>query len=137
MSTLATIAVGVLAQQAGVDVATLHYYERLGLIAKPRRAAGRLPLYRTTDVARVTFSRRTKELGFSTEAIREFLGMTERGRYTCGDVHDLAERHLLDIRRRLQDLTRLEAVLAPLVSACSQEGSIAHCPIVNALSHPA
>lgn len=137
MSALATIAVGALAQQAGVDVATIHYYEGLGLIDKPRRAAGGLQLYRTTDVARVTFIRRTQELGFSTDAIRELLGMTEKGRHTCGDVHEVAERHLLDIRRRLDDLARLERMLAPLVAACPQTGSAAHCPILNALSHPA
>jgi MerR family mercuric resistance operon transcriptional regulator len=136
MSALATIAVGALAQQAGVDIATIHFYERLGLIDKPRRAAGGLQLYRTTDIARVTFIRRTQELGFSTEAIRELLGMTEKGRHTCGDVHEVAERHLLDIRQRLEDLARLESMLAPLVGACPQTGSAAHCPILNALSHP-
>jgi MerR family mercuric resistance operon transcriptional regulator len=134
MSALATITVGALAQQAGVDVAIIHSYERLGLIDKPRSTGG-LRLYRTSDVARVTFIRRTQELGFSVEAIRELLGLT-KGRHTCGNVHDVAERHLLDIRRRLDDLTRLESMLAPLVAACPKTGSVAHCPIVNALSHP-
>jgi MerR family mercuric resistance operon transcriptional regulator len=137
MSALATITVGALAQQAGVDIATIRHCERLGLIEKPRRTANGLQLYRTSDVARVTFIRRTKELGFSTEAIRELLGLNAKGPHTCGDIHDVAERHLLDIRRRQADLARLESVLAPLVSACPQTGSVAHCPIVNALSHPA
>jgi MerR family transcriptional regulator, mercuric resistance operon regulatory protein len=136
MSALATITVGALAQQAGVDIATIHYCERLGLIDKPRRTANGLELYRTSDIARVTFIRRTKELGFSTEAIRELLGLNTKGPRTCGDIYDVAERHLLDIRRRQADLARLESVLAPLVSACPQTGSVAHCPIVNALSHP-
>ena len=136
MSALATITVGALAQQAGVDIATIHHCERLGLIDKPRRTAKGLQLYRTSDVARVTFIRRTKELGFSTGAIRELLGLTTKGPHTCSNVHEVAERHLLDIRRRLADLARLESVLAPLVSACPQTGSATHCPIVNALSHP-
>ncbi|MDP1752856.1 MAG: MerR family DNA-binding protein [Reyranella sp.] len=137
MSALATIALGALAQQAGVDAATIRAYERLGLIHKPRRAAGGLQLYRTDDVARVTFIRRTQELGFSIPAIRELLEITDKSSGTCGDVHDLAQRHLLDIRRRREDLARLETMLAPLVSACPRKGSIEHCPIVNALSHPA
>ena len=87
MSALATITVGALAQQAGVDVAIIHSYERLGLIDKPRSAGG-LRLYRTSDVARVTFVRRTQELGFSVEAIRELLGLTAKGRHTCGNVHE-------------------------------------------------
>ena len=137
MSALATIALGALAEQAGVDVATIHAYERLGLIPKPRRVAGGLQLYRTTDIARVTFIRRTQELGFSLRAIGELLDMTDRPSSTCGDVHEVAQRHLLDIRRRRDDLARLEAMLAPLVSACPRQGSVDLCPIVNALSRPA
>ncbi len=137
MSALATIALDALAEQAGVEAATIRAYERLGLIARPRRAAGRLQLYRTEDVARVTFIQRTQELGFSIPAIRELLDMTARSSSTCGDVHDLAARHLEDIRRRREDLARLEAMLAPLVAACPRQGSIEHCPIVNGLSHSA
>jgi MerR family mercuric resistance operon transcriptional regulator len=136
MSALATITVGALAEQAGVDIETILYFERLGLIDKPRRTVDGLKLYRTEDAARLTFIRRTKELGFSTEAIRELLGMSGKGPHTCSTVHDVAERHLLDIRRRMADLARLESVLAPLVAACPQTGGIAQCPIVSALSHP-
>ena len=133
MSALATITVGSLAEQAGVDIATILYCERLGLIDKPRRTVGGLK-YRTEDVARLTFIRRTRSWA-STEAIREQLGMNGDG-LTCSNVHDIAERHLLDIRRRMADLARLESVLAPLVSACPQTGRATQCPIVNALSHP-
>lgn len=136
MPALATIAVGALAKQAGVDVATIRAYERLGLIHKPRRAAGGLQLYRTEDIARLTFIRRTQELGFSIEVVRELLEMTDKASTSCGDVHDVAQRHLLDIRRRREDLARLEAMLAPLVSACPRKGGAVHCPILNALSHP-
>jgi DNA-binding transcriptional MerR regulator len=137
MSALATIALGALAEQAGVDVATIRAYERLGLIHKPRRAVGGLQLYCVDDVARVSFIRRTQELGFSMPAIRELLGMTDKASSTCGDVHEVAQRHLLDIRRRRDDLARLEAMLAPLVSACPRKGSVDHCPILSALSRPA
>jgi DNA-binding transcriptional MerR regulator len=136
MSALATIAIGALADQAGVDVATIHSYEKLGLVAKPRRTVGGLQLYRTDDIARVTFVRRTLELGFTIAAVRELLDMTDKPSSSCGDVHDVAQRHLLDIRRRREDLSRLEAMLAPLVSACPRKGGVDLCPIVNALSHP-
>jgi MerR family mercuric resistance operon transcriptional regulator len=136
MSALATIAIGALAEQAGVDVAKIRAYEKLGLIPRPRRTVGGLQLYRTDDVSRVTFVRRTQELGFSLQAIRELLAMTEKSTSTCGDVHVLAERHLEDIRRRREDLERLEEMLSPLVAACPRKGSVDHCPIVNALSHP-
>ncbi len=137
MSALATIALNALAEQAGVDAATIRAYERLGLIDKPRRAAGGLQLYRVDDITRVTFIRRTQELGFSMPAIRELLDMTDKASSTCGDVHDVAQRHLLDIRRRRDDLARLEEMLAPLVSACSRKGSVDLCPIVSTLSRQA
>lgn len=137
MSALATITVGALAEQAGVDIATIRSYERLGLICKPRPAAGRLLLYRTADIGRVTFIRRAKDLGFSTEAIRELLGITGKAPHTCGEVHEVAARHLADIRRRREELARLEKVLAPLVAACPQKGSATDCPILNSLSHAA
>jgi MerR family mercuric resistance operon transcriptional regulator len=136
MSALATITIDALAEQAGVDIATILHCQRLGLIEKPRRTVGGLMLYRTDDISRLTFVRRTRELGFSTDDIRELLGLTKGGPHTCSNVHDVAERHLVDIRRRLADLARLESVLAPLVSACPQTGSVNHCPIVNGLSHP-
>ena len=85
----------------------------------------------------MTFIQRTQELGFSMPAIRELLDMTDKSSSTCGDVHDVAQRHLLDIRRRRDDLARLEAMLAPLVSACSRQGSVDLCPIVSALSRQA
>lgn len=137
MSAFATIAVGSLAEQARVDVATIDAYVKLGLIPKPRRAAGGLLLYRTDDIDRVTFIRRTQELGFSMQAIRELLDMTDRTSGTCADVFELAQRHLLDIRRRRDDLARLEAMLAPLVEACPRKGSVDLCPIVHGLSQPA
>ena len=84
MSALATIALNALAEQAGVDAATIRAYERLGLIDKPRRAAGGLQLYRVDDITRVTFIRRTQELGFSMPAIRELLDMTDKASSTCG-----------------------------------------------------
>lgn len=136
MPALPTIAIDALAEQAGVDLATIRAYERLGLLGKPRRLPGGLQLYRTDDIARVTFIRRAQELGFTLETIRELFDITTKGTRSCADVHEVAQRHLEDIRRRREDLMRMEAVLAPLVSACPQKGHVDDCPIMNALSHP-
>ena len=136
MSSLPTISIDALSEQAGMDVETIRAYERLGLLGKPRRLPGGLVLYRTDDVARVTFIRRAQELGFSLETIRQLFEITTDRAKSCADVHEVAERHLQDIRRRREDLMRMEAVLAPLVSACSRKGRVDDCPILNALSHP-
>lgn len=136
MPMLATITIAALAEQAGVDITTINHCERLGLLDKPRRIVGGLKLYRISDVARLTFFHRAKELGFSTEDIRELLGITGKGPHTCSNVYAVADRHLRDIRRRLAALRDLESVLAPLVADCPQAGSVVHCPIVNAIYHP-
>lgn len=136
MTALPTISIAALSEQAKVDADTIRAYERLGLLCKPRRLPGGLMLYRTDDVSRVTFIRRAQELGFSLETIRELFDITTKGTRSCADVHVVASRHLEDIRQRREDLTRMEAVLAPLVSACPQKGHVDDCPIMNALSHP-
>ena len=135
MSALATITVGVLSKMSGVKLETIRSYERMGLLPGARKAAGYL-LYRTEDVERMTFIRRAVGLGFPLDAVRSMLGMDEARPRSCRDVYAIAARHLADIRRRQEELARMEKALAPLVSACSQKGGAADCPIVNALSHP-
>ena len=126
-----------LAQRAGVDFATIQSSVRHGLIAAllwdPRGHA----LYHPDDVGRLAFVRRTRELGFSWEAVCE-LAMIRDGRTgSQQDVYELVERHLADVRGRLAELTHAEATLATLASRCPRRGPLSDCPILNALSRPA
>lgn len=135
MPALATLPIDSLAEKAGVDIDTLRIYERLGLLSKPRRPANGLTLYPADEDGRVIFIKRSFALGFSVEAIREMMGIRRGKRASCGDVYAIAERQLADIRRRLNDLKRMEQTLAPLVESCPRRGGLARCSIVNALSH--
>ena len=135
MTALATITVGVLSKMSGVKLDTIRSYTRMGLLPKPRKAAGFL-LYRTEDVGRLTFIRRAVGLGFGLDAVRDMLGVDGARPRGCGDVHAIAARHLADIRQRQTELAHMEKALAPLVLACPQKGGAAACPIVNSLSHP-
>jgi MerR family mercuric resistance operon transcriptional regulator len=137
MPALATLPIDALARKSGVDVDTLRSYERLGLLSRPRRPASGLVLYPADEDGRVTFVRRALELGFSADAIREMVGLGRGRQASCGDVYVIAERRLADIRRRIDDLRRMEKTLAPLVETCPRRGGLANCSIVNALSHPA
>jgi MerR family mercuric resistance operon transcriptional regulator len=134
MPALATITVDVLSEKAGVDTSAIEAFEQLGLIARPRRKGG-LRLYSPDDVHRLIFIRRAQELGFLLDTIGELLRLASKPS-ACGDLHEIAERHLADIRRRRSDLERIEKVLAPLVSSCPRKGGVSGCPIVSALSHP-
>ena len=134
MPALATISLAVLADKSGVDTETLSSYDRLGLISRPRRTPNGLNLYPADEAERVTFVRRSLELGFPVSSIRAMLGIGRKKSLSCSDVYAIAERQLSDIQRRVADLKRLEAALAPLVESCPRGGGLGNCTIVAALS---
>jgi MerR family transcriptional regulator, mercuric resistance operon regulatory protein len=136
MPALATITMDVLAKRSGFDAQAILAYQRQGLLPKPQRVSGGLLLYRVEDVERLSFIRRALELGFSVDAVRELLGLASRKPKACADVHDIASRHLADVRRRIAELARLESMLAPLVESCTRSGGLDDCPILSSLAHP-
>ena len=125
-----------LAKASGIDVASIRFYERLGLLPKPRRGVGGRASYHREHLQALAFIRRALEFGFSLEAIGELLGL-HGGLRTCGDVNKLAARHLAEVRQRLADLARIESALAPLVSSCPRSGGPQDCPLIVELSQPA
>jgi MerR family mercuric resistance operon transcriptional regulator len=128
MPALAPATIAGLAQRAGVDVETIRSYERMGLLPKPRRRLGRSgdPAYHSEHLERLTFIRRATALGFSIAAIGDLR--------TCGDVYQVAERQLAELRRRIADLERMEAALAPLIASCPRAGAAHDCPLIITLS---
>lgn len=92
-------------------------------------------LYRGEDVEILTFASRARRLGFSLDAIGELLDLaTPRHRRSCGEVYEIAQRQLAEIRARIAELTRMEKTLAALTESCPRSGSAVHCPIVTTLS---
>lgn len=103
--------IGELSRQSGVHVETIRYYEKIGLLPRPSRTAGGHRLYADDALKRLTFVRRSRELGFTLEEIRNLLGLVEGG-YTCGEIKEAALMHLGDIKRKVADLRRMQRVLA-------------------------
>ena len=136
MPALATLTLAALATKAGIDIETIKSYVRLGLVSKPRRTVKGLELDPGDEVGRIVFVKQAIELGFSSAAIREMLGIGRRKAMTCADVYAIADRQIADIRRRMADLKRMEAALEPLLDSCPRRGSLANCTILNALSQP-
>lgn len=126
------LSIGELSRRTGVNVETLRYYERIGLLAPPPRTAGGHRLYPARQLKRLTFIRRSRELGFSLDDIRNLLGLVEGG-YTCGQIQEAALSHLRNIRRKLADLRRMEETLAETAERC-RGGTAPECPIIDALS---
>ena len=132
------ISVGQIAQQAGCKVETVRYCEKTGLKPEPPRSVGGHRVYSIEHVKRLNFIRRSRELGFSIEKIRELLSYIDEPDHYCGEVKGLAMLHAREVQQKIDDLERLKVALNTMVSQCSgKANSIADCPIIDALYvHP-
>lgn len=125
------LTIGAFAKAAGVNVETIRFYQRKGLLVEPAKPLGGIRHYREAEIARVGFIKSAQRLGFSLDEVGELLRL-EDGTH-CQEARQLAERKLKDIRRKLTDLQCLEAALASLVRACRGRRSNVCCPLVTAL----
>lgn len=130
------ISIGDLSMRTEVNIETIRYYEKIGLLPAPGRTEGRHRVYWPAHVARLTFVRRSRELGFSLEEIRSLLRLVDGGHSSCSDVQIVTLKHLEDVRKKIGDLQRLERTLSEVASRC-QGGSVPDCPIVEVLYAPA
>lgn len=126
--------IGTLSRRTGVNIETIRYYERSGLLPKPARTAGGYRAYSASDVERLQFIRRARSLGFSIEEVRRLLGLADRKPRSCRAVHALASGHLTEIRAKIADLRRMEKVLATMVADCAQ-GTMPECPLLETVAH--
>ncbi|MDY0146883.1 MAG: Hg(II)-responsive transcriptional regulator [Halothiobacillus sp.] len=125
------LSIGVLAKSAGVNVETIRFYQRKGLLPEPDKPYGSIRRYGEADVARVRFVKSAQRLGFSLDEIAELLHL-EDGTH-CEQASRLAEHKLQDVREKMADLSRMESVLSELVCAChARKGSVS-CPLIASL----
>lgn len=121
--------IGALARAAGVNIETVRYYQRRGLLATPRKPLGGVRRYSPAALASLRFIKRAQQLGFT---LREIGGLLELGVGACTETHALAEIRLADIESRLQDLKVMRRTLKRLIETC-RTGRAANCPIVESL----
>ena len=124
---------GELARLAGVNVETLRFYERKGLLPTPVRRPSGYRKYPPESVRLIRFIKRAQELGFSLAEIGELLALRHRSGATATEVHAQAERKLADIRRKVEDLEAIERALGKLASDCPGRGAFGDCPILRHL----
>jgi DNA-binding transcriptional MerR regulator len=125
--------IGVLAERAGVSVATIRYYEEIGLLRQVARSGGQR-IYDHADAHRLAFIRRCRDFDFSIEEIRSLLSLMQANT-SCTEARTLAEGHLVELRRKLADLQALERSIASLVTACASScdgGAAKDCVILQA-----
>lgn len=127
------LTIGKLAAASGVNLETIRYYERIGLMPAPDRTESGHRLYEGDHRRRLTFIRRGRELGFSLEEIRALLALAEPQRRSCDEVQKIAAAHLDEVRGKIADLMRLEALLAETVRRCGDETDAPACAVLDLL----
>ena len=125
--------IGELSTRTGVNIETIRYYERIGLIPAPPRKNGRRRIYDESHVRRLRFVRRSRGLGFALDDIRTLLALADRGEQACSETKEMTVRHLADVRGKIASLRKLERALREMTDAC-RPGRQSSCPILDALS---
>ncbi|HEY3326677.1 MAG TPA: Hg(II)-responsive transcriptional regulator [Novimethylophilus sp.] len=125
------LTIGAFAKAAGVNVETIRFYQRKGLLLEPDKPYGGIRRYGESDVARVRFVKSAQRLGFSLDEIAELLRLDD-GTH-CDEARALAEHKLKDAREKLADLHRIESVLARMIDDCCVNQGTVSCPIIASL----
>ena len=125
--------IGEVAERADVNVQTLRYYERRGLLPPPRRRPSGYREYPLDTVRLVRFIRRAQELGFTLRDIQELIDLRQNRTKSRSQVRALAVAKVTDIAARVRRLNAMKRALEELVNACRCDGASRECPIIEAL----
>lgn len=125
------LTVGQLAKTAGVNVETVRYYHRIGLLPTPERAYGSIRHYGHDALRRLRFIRRAQRLGFALEEVSSLLALDD-GRH-CAETKVLAEQKLALVRQKIVDLATIETNLRSFIDACAHASGGCGCPMIDAL----
>lgn len=132
-SRLAIMKIGEVANQAGVNVQTLRYYERCGLLREPGRRGSGYRNYPAETVRVVRFIKRAQKLGFSLTDITELLRVSAEGPNCCAEVRGLAHQKLADIDARIAALRAMRRALKTLAEGCEEPLPNDVCPLLRAI----
>ena len=125
--------IGEVSRLTQVKVETIRYYEKIGIISDPPRNSSGYRIYSPLHLERLSFVRRSRELGFSQPEVRKLLTLVDEHKYTCAEIQEITAKQLAAVRTKIMDLRKLEKALAKMVSECDG-GKIPNCPIVDILS---
>ena len=127
------LAIGDLAARTGTKAPTIRYYEDLGLLPAAARTRGNHRVYTREHSDRLAFIRHARELGFTLDAIRQLLRLSDEPEASCEDAHRIATGHLADVEAKLAMLGGLRAELRRMVRSCAR-GRVAECRVIEVLA---
>jgi len=126
-----SLTIGGLARAANVNVETIRYYQRRGLLSEPKRPLGGIRRYGSADIDRLTFVKTAQQLGFSLDEVGDLLRL-EDGTH-CQEASALAEHKLKDVREKIERLVKIEKALSDMVSQCHARPDSIACPLIASL----
>lgn len=125
--------IGQIASATGLNIETIRFYEREGLVSPPGRTASNYRSYSGEHLKRFSFIRRARDLGFSLAQVRELLDLADDRERPCHAVDALARDQRAKVAEKIVELTALRRELDHLIGQCRQ-GRIAECRIIDALA---
>jgi len=124
---------GQLALRAGVNVETLRYYERRGLLEAPARLPSGYRAYDDEAVRIIRFIKRAQELGFTLAEVETLLELAAGGPDTCDAAQSLAGNRIADLDRRIEMMRRMRDSLERLVATCQRPRRDRECPLIQSI----
>ena len=125
-----TATISKVARLLDINIETIRYYQRRGLIEQPFKPAVGYRQYPIETVNRIRFIKRAQELGFTLDEIANLLSLNDR---PCSQVKELAEHKHLAVKEKISDLRRLEKALKVLLIQCQNNDDDSHCPVIDSL----
>ena len=125
--------IGRAAEQSGVKVPTIRYYEEIGLLPAPPRTDSNRRLYGDSELKRLAFIRHARELGFDVDAIRTLLSLQDNPQQPCAAADAIARDRLLEVRARISRLRALERELERMADNCA-DGHVGECRVIEILA---
>ncbi len=121
-----------LAKETGCNIETIRYYEKIGLLPSPVRTENNYRVYNWSDVKRLAFIMRLRELGFTIDRMRDLLTLVDGHEYTCREVHEITLRHIDNVKAKIRDLRKIQKTLSGMAEECSR-GTVPDCPVIDVL----
>lgn len=124
------------AKAVQINVETLRYYEKRGLIKEPPRSASGYRLFPHDTIERIQFIKRAQELGFTLEEIKHMIALSEEPeKYEAVEIQNFTNEKITEIKEKIRDLMRMQVALEELAELCPGEGHpISECPIIKSLT---
>ena len=129
------LTIGSLAKLAGVPLTTVRFYERANVVRPVSRTAANYRLYPPDAIARIRFTRRAQELGFTLREVKELLALRSDGAKSCRKVRVAANAKIADIQTRIRSLQRISRALTRLADECETHVQGTGCPLLEYLEN--